>query len=343
MSNSGDVTSQKRRAVLAALGAAVLAVGGGAAATAMAGHASGDDFPVVVASSGGPTLAPSSAPPSTPPGAGSSAEPPLGPIPKIASRARIAMPLDSVMTSSGDIALIETAGQLKARDCMRSLGFKSWQAGTVASPAEGQEPDLLEYLDPANVARSGYPSTLVDKPDQKDFGNAQSVAKPNPEALKAFEGMERCTAAGSAVPQGGCQSEGDREVKTDTMNLPVDPRFLAGQAKFAALHDSRMRHTFAVWSSCIRRQGLNYDDPISAQNDARWGRRTAGTSASSDERHTALIDAGCQKSINLVGEYKALEFAYQKRSLVQNRSQLARAKAIFEGWVKNAKTMIAKG
>lgn len=331
--------------VVAGLGAAVLVAGGGATAVAVASSAAGDDLPVVV-SSGGPTLAPSttpSAPVVDPPGSGSSAEPPLGRIPRITSRNRVAMPLDPVMTSMSDITLIGTAGRLKARDCMRSLGFRNWTATTITDRADDNDSDLLDYLDPATVARSGYPSTLTIRSAGTSTAKTDSHSKPTKDAVRAFIGAEPNTAAGTAVPRGGCQTEGDRQVKADVLNLPVDPRFLALQAKFAALHDSRMRHTFATWSACMSRNGLHYHDPIGAQNDPRWGRRTSDIPAGAAEQHTATIDAVCQKSVNVVGMYKALEAANQKRMLTQNSAQLAASDAIFSKWVKNAKAIIAGG
>ncbi|MFI6597623.1 hypothetical protein ACIBHX_15310 [Nonomuraea sp. NPDC050536] len=340
---------KRRAAVVVALSAAVLAAGGAATAMATArgpGGPAAGNTPAPVESTNGPTPAPdSTSDPADhlPPEPAPTSEPSLGPIPKITDRNPLPMPLDSVMTSLSDIKLIETAGGLKARDCMRSLGFAHWTPESVASPADDKDSDVLDYLAPSDVAQSGYPSIFINKSGQASLKKSASQSDPSPDALRAYLGTESRTAAGAAVPEGGCESKGDSDVRGDALDLPVDPRLLAGEAKFAALRDQRMMKIFATWSSCMERRGLHYDDPLSAQVDPRWGTRTAGTPASADEKSTAAADAACQQEVNLVGTYKALEIAYQQQLLGTYRSQLTTALSIFGTWVSNAKSVIAKG
>jgi hypothetical protein len=322
--------------VTAAAGAAIL-VGGSAAV--------GAGSPGATATPGGPSVAPNEVTTTTPASPPQSVEPPVGTVPKVTSRQRIAMPLDAVMTSMSDIKQIKSATNLKARDCMRSLGFGGWTADTVTTskPSDYQETDLLDYLDPASVAQSGYPQTLIDKGATALAQKNSSVPRPSKEELQAFTGAATRTAAGVTIPPGGCLEDGARAVKGGVADLPVDPRALAADAKFDALHDSRMQQTFAEWSACMAQSGLHYDGPISAQNDLRWGQRTAATPASTEEKNVAAIDASCQQKINLVGTYKALEIAYQQRQRNTNGSKLTEAGTIFRTWIANAKAINTKG
>jgi hypothetical protein len=271
------------------------------------------------------------------------AQPILGVIPTITERGqRIAMPLDPVTSSMQDLKTFDTAAALKARDCMWSLGYRAWTVNTVISADADtyQEFDPIDYLDPATVARSGYPQTLIHRA-MVPSANGARAAVPTSAELHAFLGSGT-TAAMANVPRGGCQDDGDRAVEGAVSSLPVNPRMLAVQAKNFAMGDDRMQHAITTWSRCMAGRGLHYSDPISAQNDPRWGLRVATTPASTLERQVAVADAGCEKSINFVGLDRALEIGYEKELLAANRAKLTTAKSIADKWVANAKAVIAK-
>ncbi len=292
--------------------------------------------------SGGLTA--SSTPHAVSPNVKTSSEPPLGPVPAVTSGARIAMPLDPFMTSMSDLKLIDEAANLKARDCMRSLGFSTWTADIISTskPDGYKDSDLLEYLDPAKAAKNGFPTTLVDKEDSSSR-EAPSTAKPSSDAIRAFTGSEPRTGSGRAIPRGGCNGEGSDQVRLGGADLPADPRALAATAKFAAKRDSRMQSSFKSWNTCMAQQGFHYNDPLSASNDPHWGLRKAATPAGVQEKKVAAADATCQEKINLVGTYKALEIAYQKRSVDQYRTELTAALATFNKWTARAKAILADG
>ncbi|GAA0393589.1 hypothetical protein GCM10009530_51230 [Microbispora corallina] len=339
---TGGSQGRGTRVLVVTLGVAVLAIGGVAAAKAgPGGPGAGNPPPSATPSAtpSGPVVQPTEAPPTPEPDPSETASPPpLGPIPTITSRDPIAMPLDPVMTSLSDINLLDNAAELKARDCMRSLGFTTWTAGAIPGPADDKENDVLDYLPPADAGQTGYPSIFSDLSGETNVGAASALSQ---DAVRAYIGAEAQTAGGAAVPDGGCEAEGDRQVKGGTTQLPVDPRFLAGQAKFSALRDDRMQQVFAAWSACMDRKGLHYDDPLSAQTDPRWGERPSGTPAGAEEKATAAADAGCQAETNLVGTYKALEIAYQKQFLAENQADLTTALTTFKSWVSHARSIIA--
>lgn len=309
---------------------------------------------VAAAGQGRPSASESPGPPPAPrtgaavraPAPRKAAEPRLGRIPTITERGqRLAMPIDAYQTSASDLKLIDQAASLKARDCMRSLGYRSWSANTVTTsrPSDYKELDLLDYLDPASVRKVGYPHTLDDKQSPAVTSNVAPGPKPGKEALRAFVGDAPRTTDGRAIPPGGCLRQGDSAVEGAAQALPMDPRLLDVQAKFSALRDSRMRNAFAAWSACMANDGLRYPDPLSAQNDGRWGRRPASTPASDEEKRVAYADSQCEQKINLVGTYKALEMAYQEQSINANRAKIEGALKIFRKWVKTAREIASKG
>lgn len=343
----GSGSRRKQRfALIAALGAAVLVAGAGvtSAVAATGGPGTGDEPPSPAASSEGPTPKPITTPQDLPPEVAPLPVPSLGAVPVVRDGTPIAMPLDAVMTSLADIALLDKARDLNAADCMHSLGFTSWPSATLSGPADVKDRDVLDYLSPADAARSGYPVTFSDRSGGTHPGQnaAQGSGAPgSPDAVRAYLGVESRTASGRAVPAGGCDAAGDAKLKGGALDLPVDPRRLAAQAIAAAMRDSRMQAGFAGWSSCMAKRGLHYRTPLSAQNDPRWGERIAVTVAGAEEKTVAAADAACQQETNLVGTYKALEIAYQQELLAPNRAKLAAARTIFGQWVSNARSVIA--
>jgi hypothetical protein len=337
----GSGSRRKRRfALIAALGAVVLVAGAGvSSAVAAAGGPGTGDEPSPAASSEGPT--PITTPHDMPPEVAPLPVPSLGAIPVVRDGTPIAMPLDGVMTSLADIALLDKARELNSADCMHALGFTGWTSATLSGPADVKDRDVLDYLSPSDAAQSGYRVTFSDRSDGTHPATQGSGAPGSPDAVRAYLGGEARTAAGRAVPEGGCEAAGDAKLRGSTLDLPVDPRRLAAQAIAAAMRDSRMQAVFAGWSSCMAKRGLHYGTPLSAQNDPRWGRRIAVTVAGAEEKAVAAADAACQQETNLVGTYKALEIAYQQELLTPNQSKLAAAHTIFGRWVSNARSVIA--
>ncbi|WP_162795334.1 hypothetical protein [Nonomuraea lactucae] len=291
------------------------------------------------------TPPPSVAPPSSDP----ATEPPLGDIPEVTKSKIIAMPLDPYMTPMEDIELIAKARSLAARDCMHALGYKEWKIDTVpmAATTSYKEADLIDYVDPAEAGKSGYPGISPRQPLIFDR-RAATTAGPSQEALDAYMGKTVRTTSGISVPAGGCAEDGDRKVRaTGTTNvvteLPVDPRDLAAESRFSALRDSRMRTAFLAWSSCMAGNGMRYAEPSAARHDPRWAGRRAESPAGEDEKRVAQADGLCQQKVNLVGTYKALQAAYQKEMIGKHESALATVPRIFRGWVENAERIVAKG
>lgn len=308
--------------------------GGGPAAGDQAPSASPTDIPVR------PSVTPTPEPTTPTP----IVEPPLGTVPLITSRAPIAMPLDSFMTPMNDIKLIDTARTIAATNCMHSLGFADWTNDSVVDsvPSDYQESDILDYLDPTEVAKTGYPTTRVDKSSEVGAITAKSSAPaPTSEELAAYFGSGPKTVNSLDVPSGGCSATGAQAVTGSSDQLPADPREIQDEARFASLDDSRMKKAFGAWSACMAQHGLTYDDPLSSQNDPRWGDRTAATPAGDGEKQVAAVDADCQKDINLVGIYKALQIAYQKQLITAVGSKLADSLSQFNGWVSHAKAVLA--
>ncbi|KAA9380513.1 hypothetical protein F5972_05035 [Microbispora cellulosiformans] len=282
-------------------------------------------------------------PTSGPPMATSTAEPSVGAIPHIRDARPVPMPLDRYMTAIDDVKRIDKARDIAAAECMRRLGFTNWTADTIRTwdPADYTEYDYVEYLDPDLAAKSGYPRPAVGGASVSALReDGRRRHEPTKEERNAFEGGARQTAAGKAIPAGGCVEDASSRIHGGEARLPVDPRSLAVDSRLSALHDSRVREAFAAWSACMARHGLPYPDPVLLRNDPRWASREASEPAGEEERKTAFADATCQAEVNLVGVYKTIRAAYEQSLVEQNKTKLAEAGPVFEDWVDNAKALI---
>lgn len=268
-------------------------------------------------------------------------EPVLGDIPKISDSGKIPMPLDPYMSSMRDLKTIDVAQEAAAADCMRALGYTGWTANMLRTWDEEsyKEFDFFEYIDPEEAARSGYPKPPADSTLKMTDGEKAPKKSPTSREVEAFEGIRTGTTTDRAVPQGGCLGEGQRKVRDEA--LPVDARSLAVDSRRSAMQDSRVKAALDSWRSCMQKNGLQHQDPVILRLNPLWVSRKAGTPADDRERHTAAVDARCQQEVNIVGVYKTVRAAYETRLVDANKSKLIQKNAIFEGWVRNAESILA--
>lgn len=321
----------KKVLLVTALFAAVVLTAGASVAVALSGA---DDH------TGPPSPSPSTSP-SAP-----AKEPDTGPVLHISDAGPVPLPLDPYMVSMEDIKTLDRARDITAAACMRSLGFTQWDDDTIrtASPEDYNEYDFLEYIDPESASVSGYPRPAnSSKPPSADRPPAARHA-PTPEEQRAYEGSSSTMLAnGLKIPPGGCSGEASRKVNGRITELPVDPRSLAVDSRLSAMRDSRVRRALTEWSACMAEKGLKYGDPVILRNDPRWGSRPATSPAGEEEKRTAGVDAMCQREVNLVGVYKTVRAAYEKRLVDENREKLIAAKPVVRQWVDNARRLIANG
>jgi hypothetical protein len=252
------------------------------------------------------------------------------------------MPLDAYMTSMDDIHTIDLARDAATADCMRSLGFTAWTAGVVRSwePEDYQEADLLEPLDPAAAAQSGYPRP---QPDPAVAAAAQRPADQRaatPEEMQAYSGTADTTASGQDIPEGGCSASGEARILGADTTLAADPRALADDSGFLALEHSDVQRALAGWTTCMTGKGYAYDSPMSARNDLRWAARQTGASATDLEKRVAAADAACARDTGLLATYRTAKRAYQTLMVNDRRQALTESLAAFGTWVRHAETIL---
>lgn len=252
-------------------------------------------------------------------------EPPHGEVPTIRSGkdvAALALPLDPYSDNLAFVDLLERASDHLVQRCMQRYGL-TWPRYIPA--ADAARPEHLRrwgIADPDEAARFGYlPAELIASRGQRPptpppiSPDAESVALGR---VGEFRGV--------VVPEGGCFGAANRHLNGTSEGQTMEDvglgRRLANESYEYTLEDSQVKDLFKRWSTCMRKAGYHYDKPFDASGDKAWTRTDQELRPTSRERETAMADVACRLEINLVGNWYAIEVAYQSRALEAHRAAL---------------------
>ncbi|MCK2215236.1 hypothetical protein MF672_015780 [Actinomadura sp. ATCC 31491] len=254
-----------------------------------------------------------------------------------------AMPLDAYMTSMADIHTIDLAKDAATATCMASLGFSAWTAGVVRNwnPEDYVESDLVEPLDAAAAARSGYPRPALDPAVSAAAAKPEDQRAASPEEMQAYDGTAATTGSGQAIPEGDCAASGETKVLGQATALAADPRLLADDASFLALEHTAVKQSLEQWVTCMTAKGYAYDSPLSARADLRWAAREPGVAATQAEKQAAADDAACAQGANLLATYRTAKRAYEEVMVRDQRQALTESLSVFATWVERAEAVLA--
>lgn len=255
-----------------------------------------------------------------------SGEPPIGAIPTVNSGTDIVLPLDAYLLTGKQQKTVYTAVLIIGQDCMKRFGL----AWPVNPPTVGDEtpPNDRRYaiIDPAKVKTLGYhlPEATTPQTEQK---------QPTADAMNVWAGRGEQVFGGQPVPAGGCAGEAFRQLAQGAPKADTSiPEKLQSDSYARTKADSRVVHTFAEWSTCMKAKGYSYPDPYIAAGDQRW--QTA--KADSTEITVATADVTCKSQTNLPGLMLAVETAYQDRAAVQHATDLTAIKSYYQRELANA-------
>jgi hypothetical protein len=97
--------------------------------------------------------------------------------------------------------------------------------------------------------------------------------------------------------------------------------------------DSRVRAVFGSWSACMRAAGLDYPDPMAANNDPAF----STDEPTEQEIATAVADVRCKRAVGVIPVWAAVEAAYQKLVLDQHRDELELVRRALDIRLANAR------
>jgi hypothetical protein len=268
-------------------------------------------------------------------------QPRIGPLPIIRDAASIRLPLDRYMLADADVLTVDRARRSLEQQCLaRYLPDSPLGAAGDTVPAAASS-RLLDYLDPGQAARYGYhspgsPPAPGAHPGELPTSLAAQITAIFNGTVAVFHGM--------TVPPGGCAGQAGEILMRGVRNPGFDVRILVLGASHAAMNDSRVRATFAAWSSCMARSGFTFPTPMAAAGNPAWDRHGLDMKNLSPdtgpEVRTAVADTRCRDSTQLYGIVYAVVAAYQVRVIAAQRPQLDAGKRDTDTLLVNAKTAL---
>jgi hypothetical protein len=244
-------------------------------------------------------------------------EPAVTVTPSAVAPAAVLLPLDPYLFSLNDVHRLGRAHRILVTRCMDRFGFD------LDMPEPGSEPGLPNrnerrygVVDPVVAARLGYRAAPPDQARQRQ----PPATNRTPEETAALFGRGPRFVRGMPIPQGGCAGEAQRKLTSTGPSVPDRnlAQRLSHEAFLRSQRDSRVRAVFVRWSKCLAAGGYDYRTPLDPPRDPRFvkGEVTA------KEIETATADVACKQRTNLVGVWLAVESAYQRRQIHDNREAL---------------------
>lgn len=237
-------------------------------------------------------------------------------IATVGDSAALALPADRYLWTDSEIERVNHAERTLAARCLAL--FELAMPSTPALPNVAPEtPTARRYglTSAAEAARTGYrlPAALA-----ASDGPRPAPAQPDAEVQAVLQGTAE-KVRGRPVPDGGCQAEADRRLgagaQVGISDLAQDLN--GGSWELAKTHPLT-KQAFAQWSTCMKKAGFDYPDPMAAMNDDRFT-----GSPSAVEKTTAVRDVACKRANNTTGIWYSVEVEVQRALIDHNRSALA--------------------
>jgi hypothetical protein len=260
-------------------------------------------------------------------------EPAIGALVNVSDLKTFSLPLDPYRIRPENLpATVEAEKVLLAR-CLRRFGTELPPGSVVSSSTPAGKERLYGITDEQQARQRGY-----HLPTQATPSDTQENPLPPRVQAIAFGDGQR-SYAGQQVPEGGCVGESRRNL-TAGRAMPRDQWMgdrLSLESTDRTRRDSRVREVFAEWSSCMKRSGYDYADPMKSNDDPEF----ATEQPSPREIAVAIADVRCKEETNLVNVQATVHIAYQKRMLAHNAEPLAEVKQYLANSERNAAAVLA--
>ncbi|ROO91024.1 hypothetical protein EDD29_8766 [Actinocorallia herbida] len=242
--------------------------------------------------------------------------PGLGAVSAITKDEEIRLPLDYFSPDARENDDIVLAEEYLGRKCMGGFGL-TYPAKPLRQAAYSSivHPGLFGLIDPALV-KYGYGPVLA--PDGWDEPTAPVQTRPASAVEEDVWTGRVKEYEGKAVPQGGCLTEGRKQLG-GTADLFWPKNELEAEAVKLAEKDPRTAEVTQAWSACMRDAGYSYASPAEAASDAQW---LVPGPPSPSEVSAAAADVGCKTQVNYAGMRMAVLTAYEMRLVRLHKARL---------------------
>ncbi|WP_395577107.1 hypothetical protein [Streptomyces sp. BK79] len=257
---------------------------------------------------------------------------------------RLELPVHAYQLSPADQVKVTRARNTAIAACMKRYGL-SWSA--PKTPAAPRQDRRYGVIDLPAAQRYGYHLLPTDDTAPTEQGEPPSKAETDVltggRLLDADTGRSHLLAGytepvrevdGKPVPSGGCAQEAERKLlgRDDLTSTAGVVSRINTESFTESMKDTAVKDALAAWSTCMRKAGYDYADPLESIATARLDSDEVPT----DEIDLATADVTCKRAVDLVDIWSRAESAVQRRMIRQHASATAKQRADNETRVRNA-------
>ncbi|MET9499720.1 hypothetical protein [Streptomyces sp. NPDC006552] len=253
------------------------------------------------------------------------------------------MPIHQALFSNDEIAELNSASIVLARECMRDFGVSLPEPPerTQIGPVNRME-RRYGLADEKMAREHGYhlgsrdPRTAKKEKwglsrDQRLIltGTSSSNGKQAPKVTE-FNGRE--------IPSGGCWKVGERRLTPKGMTFGESSKIreLDRKGFMESEKDPQVQAAFSTWASCMTSKGYSYPNPYAPAADSKF----QGNIENKAEIKVAVADVNCKKRVNLVGVWYGVERSKQQSLIKMNSAEVQAAKKQKESQLADARRVI---
>ncbi len=163
--------------------------------------------------------------------------------------------------------------------------------------------------------------------------------KMTPAVAQVLFGAEKNTINGKEIPQGGCLGESRTKLygsPSEESKFVLADR-LAIVASQDAAADSRVAQYMSDWSSCVKKQGFDFDSIDKLMSSFQ---RDPQSPPSAGEIEAAVADIECKEKTDLIAKWRLVGIEKEQTALEKNQLALTEErKALDESLAKAAEVL----
>lgn len=249
------------------------------------------------------------------------------------------LPIEGYLPSDSERRQIAQARETLAGDCMKRFGL-SWQPAPDL-PRLGPK-TLVDWRygihDMALAEERGYKPAAAEQDayDQAvQAGAVDDTSGTGPDTQVLEGGAKKM--GGKPVPEGGCLGEADRKVSAGAMNTTV-AQTISNETFARSQQSPDVLEAFEAWSACMKKSGFDYERPLDASDDPRFGSRDVTPL----EIRTATADISCRDQSDVARIWFDAEVTLQHEKIESQAEQLNRERESLDEAVKKAADVVAR-
>ncbi|MGI3201998.1 hypothetical protein ACRJ4W_33575 [Streptomyces sp. GLT-R25] len=263
---------------------------------------------------------------------------------------RLDLPVYDYQLSPSQYAKVAEAKQVLVTACMKRYGF-SWSAPTPTIPRQDRRYGVIDLR---AAQRYGYHLLPTDSSVAAESG-AATPSKEEMAALTAGQlldgdtGESRLAAGydspvkrvrGKAVPPGGCAQEAERKLlgRDDLRSEAGVVSRINTESFSSSMSTPAVKAVFAKWSSCMKKAGHDFADPLKSIGSADLNVPAAPKA----ETALATADVKCKESVDLVAVWSRAEASIQRGMIKKEASATAAQRADNATRLRNAEAVVKK-